>query len=169
MAVNRDQVKGVGAGISMSAAVLASTLAIVQPWEGVSLRTYKDIVGVPTRCYGETDARVVNDPREYTLEDCKNLLAARLPEYYVGWMKCVDQNVRSSIPVSVQSTGTSLAYNIGVGAVCKSTFVKDVNKRDWEGACDALLLYRFAGGREIKGLANRRRAEHQICLKGLPS
>lgn len=169
MAITRAHVKGGVTGASMSAAVLAATLSVIQPWEGVSLRTYKDIVGVPTRCYGETAKEVVNDPRDYTIKDCRDLLAKRAPTYWSGMMNCIDDKVRAIVPDSVQATGTSLAYNVGVGAVCKSTFVKRINAQDWEGACDALLLYRFAGGKEVRGLGNRRRAEHQICLKGLPS
>ena len=57
----------------------------------------------------------------------------------------------------------SLAYNIGVKAFCGSTVVKRVNAQDYQGACDAILMWNKAGGKVLRGLVNRRESEKAIC------
>ena len=57
----------------------------------------------------------------------------------------------------------SLAYNIGVKAFCGSTVVKRVNAQDYQGACDAILMWNKAGGKVLRGLVNRRETEKAIC------
>lgn len=164
--------------------VLAGAVALISPWEGYFGRTYKDIVGVPTVCYGETDKVAVAEgrKREFTKPECLDMLAKRLPEYDAGFMRCV----KRPIPDSVHIAGISLAYNVGVGGACRSTFVRKINSgkfvgtcstpealeentNDCRGACDALLSWNRAGGRVVKGLDNRRHAERIVCLQGLPT
>ena len=41
------------------------------------------------------------------------------------------------------------------------------NAGDWRGACNQLPRWNKAGGREIRGLTNRRAAEQRICLAAL--
>nr|WP_055100673.1 glycoside hydrolase family protein [Alloalcanivorax xenomutans]CUR48474.1 Phage lysin \ len=74
------------------------------------------------------------------------------------------------------------AYNVGVAAFCGSTIVKRLNRRDYTGACDALLMWRFYTVRpgdkrdcslpENKslcgGLWTRRQEARQLCLEGYP-
>ena len=64
------------------------------------------------------------------------------------------------------AAASSLAYNIGVSAYCRSTVDRRFDAGDFKGGCDAFLMWNKAGGREIKGLTNRRRAERDICLQG---
>ena len=66
------------------------------------------------------------------------------------------------------SSGKStLTYNIGVGAFCRSTARRRLNAGNVRGACDAATWFNKAGGRKIPGLVNRRTAEHKLCLEGL--
>ena len=58
----------------------------------------------------------------------------------------------------------SLAYNIGVAAFCKSTVVKRFNDGDYEGACEAFLMWNKVGGRVVRGLTLRRERERALCL-----
>ena len=60
----------------------------------------------------------------------------------------------------------SLSYNIGSTAFCTSTLVKKVNSLDYEGGCREILRWDRAGGRQIPGLAKRRKAEYQQCMGG---
>ena len=68
-------------------AVLSIGIAtpMIGGWEGVETKPYKDIVGVWTVCYGETQDIDFN--KEYTLQDCDDMLAKRVPEYYNSAMK----------------------------------------------------------------------------------
>lgn len=58
----------------------------------------------------------------------------------------------------------SWAYNVGSGAACSSTLMRKLRARDYSGACDELLKWRFASGRELRGLAIRRAEERRLCL-----
>lgn len=149
-----------------TAAVMIAAAALITPWEGIYLRTYKDIVHVDTVCIGETDKAAVEEGkrRAFTKQECVDMLRRRLPEYDAQFMRCV---TRDDIPDSVHVAGISLTYNIGGGAVCKSTFARRINEGNWRAACDALPLYNRAGGREVRGLTNRRLDERRFCLEGL--
>lgn len=148
-----------------AAAVAVAAASLVGAWEGYYGKTYKDIVGVPTVCYGETDKAAVAEGRKrtFTKAECLKMLSERLPEYDEGFKRCINRE----IPESVHIAMISVTYNIGIGGVCKSSMVRKINAGDFRGACDALLAWNRAGGRVVKGLDNRRRAERQVCLEGL--
>jgi lysozyme len=62
---------------------------------------------------------------------------------------------------------TGWAYNVGSGAACRSTLAKRANAGDWRAACDQLLRWDRAGGAVVRGLTNRRAAEHRLCVGAL--
>lgn len=59
---------------------------------------------------------------------------------------------------------TSLAYNIGTNAFCRSTLVKKLNQRDYAGACQEIRRWIYVKGRKVQGLVNRREKEFQLCM-----
>lgn len=58
----------------------------------------------------------------------------------------------------------SFAFNAGVGAFQRSSIRIKINRGDWEGAADSLLLYCMAGGKILSGLKKRRDAERALFL-----
>lgn len=58
----------------------------------------------------------------------------------------------------------SLSYNIGSTAFCSSTLVRKLNTGDYQGACDAVLMWDKVGGKPIRGLTVRRVRERDQCL-----
>ncbi len=66
------------------------------------------------------------------------------------------------------------AYNIGTGAFCSSTIVRRLNAGDYQGACDAILMWKRVGQQDCSipgnricwGLWQRRLATHKQCLGG---
>jgi lysozyme len=67
----------------------------------------------------------------------------------------------------------SFAYNVGGRAFCQSTLVKKLNARDYPGACQELLRWRFFQGKDCAtaenaglcgGLVKRRDAEYRQCI-----
>lgn len=150
-------------GKSSVAVAVAAALALIVPWEGFEPRAYKDIVGVWTYCYGETTN--VDRSKSYTKAQCLALAESRVTkDYYQPLTLCIKGF--TSLPVGVQAAGTSLAYNVGVGATCKSTFARLAERGHIKEACDALLKFNKAGGKVVKGLVNRRTAERKVCLEG---
>ena len=147
-------------------AVAAVAIALVGTWEGLRTKAYKDIVGVPTVCYGETRGVKMGD--QYTVAQCKEMLREALADFErQGLMRCVSQQHLARMPDELYVASLSLSYNVGTGAFCRSTMVKKINRGDYRGACNELPKWVKAGGRTVRGLVNRRRAERQLCLEGL--
>lgn len=68
---------------------------------------------------------------------------------------------------------TSLAYNIGPTAFCKSTLVNKLNIGDYSGACNEIMRWAYYKGKNCAlpenarlcgGLAKRREAEYRQCV-----
>lgn len=149
-----------GIGASAAAAIaLASTLIV--PWEGRELRAYRDIVGVPTICYGETRGVRMGDIA--TPAECDSMLAQAVAEFDLAIRPCLPP----VLPDKTRAAFISAAYNIGSSAFCKSSMSRRALAGQLQDACDALLLWNKAGGRVVKGLVNRRNAERRLCLEGL--
>lgn len=150
---------------ALAAAVSAAAIPTVQTWEGLRTVPYRDVVGVLTVCYGETEG-VEN--REYSGAECAELLGERLmADYYVPLVGCGGQEFLDA-PIRVQAMFTSLAYNVGAGAVCGSTTFSYLLAGDYNTACERLKLYNKAGGRVWQGLVNRRADEAAKCKGEIP-
>lgn len=147
----------------LAGTVGAAAIALVGAWEGLRLTTYRDVVGIPTVCYGETYGVKMGD--KHTKAECDQMLLASLKKHERGMRKCLRNP--DAIPVKSYVAFVSLTYNIGVGGFCRSTAARRLNRGDIKGACDAATWFKKAGGRTIQGLVNRRAAEHRLCLEGL--
>ena len=62
----------------------------------------------------------------------------------------------------------SLSYNVGAGAVERSTVLKKLNAGDKHGAAEAFKRFNRAGGAVVPGLVSRRAAEAAYFLKPDP-
>jgi lysozyme len=144
-------------------AVAAAALLVFTPaQEGRVLKTYRDIGGVLTYCDGATENAQAG--HTYTPAECDAQLDRDLERHAAGIAQC--------IPLDRLTTGQKVAFvdaafNIGVPAFCGSSMARRVNAGDMPGACDALLMWNRAGGKEVLGLTRRRQRERELCLKGL--
>ena len=138
---------------------MALAVVIVGGFEGYRQNAYKDPIGVVTVCAGETQGVKMGD--HYSMEECRAMLARRLGDYYDGVRRCV------TAPMSDPQAAafTSLAYNIGVGAFCKSSVVRNFNAGNVRDACNSMLKFNRAGGVVFPGLTRRREAERALCLR----
>ena len=144
-------------------AVIALSTPFIAKWEGLSLVAYKDIVGVPTVCYGETRGVTMFD--RYTKQQCEDMLKASVAEYY---NKLKPYMTNPDIPIGVQASLLELAYNVGIAKAGKSTMMKLANQGKYEEACRELDKWVKAGGGKVKGLVNRRaESKTKLCLVGL--
>ena len=150
--------------LKKSSAVMAAAVALVGAWEGVRTVAYRDIVGIPTVCFGETRGVKMGD--RYTMEECRTMLGDALVEFETGMRRCLRNP--DAVPDKPYVAFLSLSYNIGTGAFCKSTVARLANAGDIRGACNAIPAWNKAGGKVVKGLVNRRAEEQQICLEGAP-
>ena len=148
--------------LKKSGAMMAAAVALVGTWEGVRTVAYKDIVGVPTVCFGETRGVKMGD--RYTLDECRAMLGDALVEFETGMRACLTKP--DAIPAKPYTAFLSLSYNIGTRAFCGSTVARRANGGDIRGACNAIPAWTRAGGKVVKGLVNRRAEEQRICLEG---
>ena len=161
----------IGSYIRQVSIAVAVILPSLSAHEGISLKPYQDIAGVETVCYGETEG--IED-REYTKSECLLRLAQRVAvDYEAPIAKCTESPKSKwvELPITVRSASISLAYNIGVGAFCKSSVNRELKAGNLEVACDKFLLwnkYRKNGRLRVsKGLTNRRHDERNLCLEGI--
>lgn len=148
------------AGVA-GAAVIAMATQFIMPWEGKRNYAYIPIPGdVPTICYGSTKGVKMGDYK--TDAECLDLLKKEVGEYYARMDVCL---TNKSTPVSVQASLLELGYNVGSGALCKSTAMRRANAGDYAGACDAVTMWVKAGGKTVKGLVNRRNASKEMCMQ----
>lgn len=147
----------------LAALGLTAAVGLVATYEGIRQNTYRDAVGIPTICYGHTGTDVRMGQRA-TMPECQALLESDILIAYEGIRKCT--NVR--LTDGERAAYTSFVFNVGVGAYCKSRLVRMVNAGDRRAACFELLRWTYAGGRQLPGLVNRRKSEHQLCLRDLP-
>jgi len=144
----------------------AALLAAIAGFEGYAPDPYVDPAGVPTVCWGDTQDVVRG--RTSSRAECEARLERQAAAHAAPVLRCVPQ-LRGREGALVASA--SLAYNIGTGAFCRSTAARRMRTGDWQGGCDAFLAWDKArvNGRlvRLRGLANRRRAERELCLRGL--
>lgn len=149
--------------LKKSASIAVATVAIVAAFEGLRTVAYRDQIGTPTLCYGETQNVKMGDTK--TAAECRAMLVRRLDVFASGIERCLKNP--DAVPDGAYVASVSLAYNIGVPAYCGSSIRRYLDAGNVRAACDAFLKWNKAGGSVLKGLTNRRQAERQICLKGL--
>lgn len=140
----------------------AALLAFVSNWEGMDQKVYADKLayGVPTVCNGHTgpDVRLGD---VWTKEQCDAILVKNVEKHGKWLLSCV----AVALNQNEYDAYTSWAFNVGVGAACGSTAIRLLNAGKRAEACDQLLRWDRAGGRQVRGLTNRRKAENALCLK----
>lgn len=149
--------------LKKGAAVGALAVAVVGGFEGLRLSAYRDVVGVPTVCYGET--RGIRMGMKFAKTECDAMLLKGLDEFADGVERCVPG--LKAAPEKRYVAHVSLAYNIGIGGYCKSSIARLQNAGHERAACDFFLKYNRAGGIVFPGLTKRRQAERAMCLEGL--
>lgn len=142
---------------------------IVAQWEGLRTTAYLDrfpTTPVWTICYGETFNVRPGETR--TEEECMRGLEEGLERYWEDYRAHVDaEALAGRLWPQPDAAMTSLAWNIGGGALARSTALRRLNAGDIAGACEALTWFNRSGGRVVRGLQNRRADEYQLCMEGV--
>lgn len=161
------------ATIATASAVLIATPFVAQ-WEGVKPVPYADRLagGLMTVCAGETRVAM----RVYSHAECMAMLESALTEN----LTIVRASVKVATAPEMDAAFISFIHNVGPGAFRSSAALRAVNAGDYAAACRALAHKDFssgvcrgygcgwASGKMVKGLQNRRLAERDLCLKGVP-
>jgi lysozyme len=151
--------------LKKGSAIAAAAIAVVSTFEGLRTVAYRDPIGIPTVCFGETRGVEMGDG--YTVAQCKEMLGNRLVEFETGMRACLKQP--DAIPAGAYVASLSFSYNVGTNAFCKSTMARKLNAGDIVGACNELPKWDKAAGIRLPGLTKRRTAERALCLNGIPT
>lgn len=152
----------VALGISLGAAELLVTS--VAEHEGEVLSTYQDVVGINTVCFGDTDPAFAIPGVTRTAEECLDSLSRQIIAHAKPMLKCIPGVEKSD---EMTAAFGSLIFNIGETRFCSSTAAKRFRSGEYAGACAAIPMWRYAGGKEVKGLMRRRIAEQIMCERGI--
>ena len=161
----------------------AALLAFVGGWEGEKLPVYADKLagGLPTVCSGHTgpDVRLGD---VWTEGQCDEILVKDIEKHGNGILSCIPVQLNQN----EYEAYTSLAFNLGVGAVCNSSIPKKLVIGDRLAACNTILEFNKVRDRKkpkvynqrkkvweyplvpVRGLTLRRHAERDICVKPVP-
>lgn len=80
--------------------------------------------------------------------------------------KCVNQYANGHAMTDNQfSAITSFTFNVGCGALQKSTLARYAKREQWTQMCGELEKWVYIGKEKSNGLANRRAKEMALCTK----
>ena len=131
---------------------------LIKKWEGLRLKAYLCPAGVPTIGYGHTGDVKKGDI--VTPKGAEELLRADLRRFEEG----VSRLVRVKLNQGQFDALVSFSYNLGLGALSRSTLLKRVNKGDYYYAANEFLKWTRAGGKILKGLVARRKEERDLFI-----
>lgn len=161
--------------IAIPAAVLLGTAALIMPAEGLRTRAYPDPSNpaIATICYGETQGVQFGDT--HSPEECKQMLAKRLPDYIGPIYKALPD-----LPDNRAIAYGDTAWNMGSGVITRrakdktgkeipGTSIADLERAgNWPAACARLKEFVYANGKKYAGLVKRREAAYQVCMGATP-
>ncbi|MGN7292356.1 lysozyme [Rhizobium sp. SAFR-030] len=153
------------------AQVLDMAVPFIIQREGIRLNAYLDGVGVATICGGLTTAsgiKVYIGMPAMKMDDCLRYMRVLVARYRLqlhGYF--TSDTISNRLPATRDTAYTSLAWNAGVPTIGKSTAVRRLNAGDIAGGCEAITWFDKGGGRVMRGLFERRKAEKALCLAGL--
>ena len=138
-------------------------LELIKSFEGLSLKPYVCAGGINTIGYGNTyytnGKKVTLQDKPITKEQAEELLKHSLSTYE----KAVDSFCRDDISQNQFDALVSFCYNVGTGALQKSTLIKKVNANSKDVTIsDEFMKWNKANGRVLVGLTRRRQAESKL-------
>lgn len=153
----------------------AKGLSLIQEFESYlkaqpdgSCKAYKCPAGVWTVGFGVTEG--VTADTHWTREEADAAFGREMAKHE----KAVQQLVTVSITQNQFDALVSFSYNVGSGALAKSTLLKKLNKRDYLGAADEFRHFTKARDPKtnkkvvLKGLVRRRKAESALFTSDMP-
>jgi lysozyme len=133
---------------------------LIKRWEGLKLKAYLCPANVWTIGYGHTTN--VTPGMEITEEQAEELLRKDLEVFEA----VILNNVVVELTEHQFAALVSWAYNVGAGAVRRSTLLKKLNAGDYDSVPAQLARWNRVNGRVVQGLTNRRAAEAGLWARG---
>ena len=136
---------------------------LIKHYEGLRLRPYQCQAGVWTIGYGHTSG-IGPSADQITEQQADLYLQADLARCNAAVNRLIKPVTQLQFDALVCFT-----FNLGAGALQRSTLRQKVNRGDYQGAAKEFLKWVRANGKVSAGLVARRRAERALFLAGTPS
>lgn len=154
---------GTGAGATIMALVMGAVIPNIEQSEGTKYQAYHDVAKVLTVCSGHTGKDVVVG-KVYTPSECSALTLQDAQKASAGVLAVSPHLIYHPYQLAA---AISFTYNLGNATYAKSSIATNFNKGDFVAGCNALLLYKYADGKIVQGLLDRRVREQAICMSTL--
>ena len=138
--------------------ISANGIGLLVHFEGFRDKAYRDSAGVWTIGYGSTKG--VHAGQRITRDQA----AIRLADDVAKAEADVSLLVNVPLTQGQFDALVSFVYNLGAGALARSTLIRRLNSGDYSGAADEFMKWVKAGGRRLQGLVRRRAAERALFL-----
>ena len=138
--------------------VTAEGLALIKRFEGYSPTPYICPAGYWTVGYGHVIKNPLAYPDPITEDHATQILAAdvQITE------RAVERLITVPLTDGQFDALVSFTFNLGGGALQRSTLRKKVNREEHDDVPDEFLKWVNAGGRKLPGLIRRRQAEATV-------
>jgi lysozyme len=144
-------------------------LKLIADFEGLRLNAYPDpgtgnepwTIGYGTTVY--PDGRKVKKGDVITQVQALDYLKQDVKKFATS----VTQLVGVPINQNRFDALVSFTYNLGAGALARSSLLRKLNAREYEAAAAEFDKWVYAGGRILPGLVNRRKAERDLFKEPL--
>ena len=140
-------------------------LDLIKSFEGFSSKPYHCSAGVSTIGYGSTyyegGRHVKMSDAHVSKERATQILENQVNNVYSS---AVNRYVKVPLTQNQFDALVSFTYNLGAGALKSSTLLRKLNLGKYTRASQEFLKWDRAGGKRLKGLTRRRRAESKLFL-----
>lgn len=137
--------------------------SLARRFEGLRLTPYLCPAGIPSIAFGATfyedGTRVQLTDPPITRERAEQLLEWSVRTVYLPAVMKLCPAVPDAYKLAAL---IDFAFNLGAGRLLSSTLRKRVNAGDWEAVPAELMKWTKGGGKTLKGLVQRRRAESAL-------
>ncbi len=129
-------------------------MALLRHFEGLRTKAYPCPAGVWTIGYGHTGG--VKPRQTITQEEAEELLREDVERFVKGVRKAIEGTPLNAYRFSAL---VCFAFNVGMGAFEKSTLLKKIKEKDFDGARLQFFIWNKVNGKASAGLTRRRNAE----------
>lgn len=143
-------------------------IAELGDYEGLMLQPYLCTSNVKTVGFGSTISDIPDLPN-WAWD--KTITVAEAVQYYLKGIKKYEDAVNKALMVAVTQEQfdalVSITYNIGIGGMQKSTFMRLINQNaSVDQIVAAMKKFNMGGGKVVQGLINRRNKEGKLFKEG---
>lgn len=133
---------------------------LLKEFERYAERPYDDVGGKLSWGYGHLGKRGETPPASISEADATALLCVDLREAEA----CIDAAVDVDLTQNQYDALCSFVFNLGCGALNKSTLLQKLNRGDYTGAAGEFEKWCRVGVTQVAGLLRRRLAERALFL-----